>query len=144
MNQAERNKRNAQMLQLFIAGATYADIARAVGLKSEGTVHDVVQRELAFAAKRRGLLTDEAFAILQERTERLFRAHWVKALEGDHKSAEICRKILAQLARWHHIDDVMLPNNGMGVVDSDGETDPLNEQEPLDELARLRALRAGA
>ena len=144
MNQAERKRRNGNMLQLFVAGATYGDIARAVGLKSEGTVHDIVQRELAEAAKRRGLLTDEAFAVLQERTERLFRAHWVRALDGDHKSAEICRKILAQQARMYGVDEISLPNNGMGVVDSDQETDPLNEQDPMDELARLRALRAGA
>jgi hypothetical protein len=108
-------------------------------------VHDIVQKELASAAQRRGLLTDEAFAIYQERTERLFQAHWTKALDGDHKSAEVCRKILAQQARMYGIDEPIpgLTNN-MGVVDSDDETDPLNEQEPMDELARLRAQRAGA
>lgn len=144
MNAADRAKRNQNVLQLFVAGATYQQIAAAVGLKSQSTVHDIVQRELGDAARRRGLLTDEAFAIYQERTERLFRAHWARALDGDHKSAEVCRKILTQQARMYGIDEPFNLTNNMGVVDTDNETDPLNEQEPLDELARLRAQRAGA
>jgi len=146
MNATERAKRNQQILQLFVAGTTYQQIAKAVGLRSPGTVHDIVQKELAGEAKRREVLTDEAFALYQERTERLFRAHWGKALDGDHKSAEVCRKILAQQARMYGIDEPVggLSSNMLDVVDSDAATDPLNEQEPMDELARLRALRAGA
>lgn len=145
MNAAERTRRNQSILQLFVAGTTYQQIAQAVGLKSQSSVHEIVQKELAAAAKRRELLTDEAFSVFQERSERLFRAHWTKALEGDHKSAEVCRKILAQQARMYGIDEpVSGLTNNMGVVDSDAETDPLNEQEPMDELARLRAQRAGA
>lgn len=145
MKAADRAKRDQNVLQLFVAGATYQQIAAAVGLKSQSTVHDIIQRELADAARRRGLLSDEAFAVFQERSERLFRAHWARALDGDHKSAEICRKLLAQQARMYGIDEVThVSPNRMGIVDSDGETDPLNEQEPMDELARLRAARAGA
>lgn len=144
MNAAERTKRNQNVLQLFVAGSTYSQIAAVVGLKSQSTIHDIVQRELGSAARRRGLLTDEAFAIYQERTERLFRAHWSRALDGDHKSAEVCRKILAAQARMYGIEDQLSLANGMGIVDTDNETDPLNEQEPMDELAKLRAHRAGA
>jgi hypothetical protein len=145
VNTAERSKRNQMILQLFVAGTTYQRIAQAVGLRSPSSVHSIVQKELAGAAERRELLTDEAFAVFQERSERLFQAHWTRALDGDHKSAEVCRKILAQQARMYGIDEPIsgLTNN-MGVVDSDNETDPLNEQEPMDELARLRAQRAGA
>lgn len=141
----QRATRNAQILQMFLAGASYPAIANAVGLKSVGTVHDIVQAELAAAGARRGLLTDEAFAVWQERTERLFRAHFGRAVEGDHKSAEICRKILAQQASMYQLDHSLegLTSN-MGAVDQDDDTDPLNEQEPMDELARLRAARAGA
>lgn len=145
MNAAERAKRDDQILQLFVAGATYQQIARAVNLRSAGTVHGIVAKQLSDAAQRREFLTDEAFSMFQERTERLFRAHWGRALDGDHKSAEVCRKILAQQARMYGIDEpVKGLSNNMGVVDNDDETNPLNEQEPMDELARLRAIRAGA
>jgi hypothetical protein len=149
MNATERSKRNEQILQMFVAGVTYQQIAKAVGLRSPSTVHEIIHKEMAGAAQRREMLVDEAFAVFQERSERLFRAHWGKALDVDspnsHKSAEVCRKILAQQARMYGIDEPVggLANN-MGVVDTDEETNPLNEQEPQDELARLRAIRAGA
>ena len=70
-----------------------------VGLRSPQSVGNIVQRALAGSSQRRELLTDEAFAVWQERSERLFRAHWGPALEGNHRSAELCRKLLAQQAQ---------------------------------------------
>lgn len=137
MKAAERADRNAKVLQLFLGGASYEDIAPEVGL-SASQVSRVVQREFAAAAKRRGLLTDEAFAIWQERSEALFHAHWGRALDGDHRSAEICRKILAQQARLYGLaDSIPLP------APSAAHDDPVDD-ESQDELARLRAQRGGA
>jgi hypothetical protein len=96
MKAAERDRRNAQVLQLFLGGASHRTIARAVGLRSHRSVGNIVQAALGSTTDRRELLTDEAFAVWQERSERLLRAHWGPALEGNHRSAELCRKILAQ------------------------------------------------
>ena len=93
---AERNQR---ILQLFLAGATYKQIAAGVDIDA-AAVHDIVCRELDESGQRRTVLLDEARAVYQERTEALFKAHWAPALRGDHKSAEICRKILEQHARF--------------------------------------------
>lgn len=92
---AERDQR---VLQLFIAGATYQQIAAAAELPL-ADVHEVVVRELGATAARRSVLVSEAKSVYQERTEALFKAHWASALRGDHKSAEICRKILDQHSR---------------------------------------------
>lgn len=98
-----------------------------------------MHRELKASAARRGLLVDECFAVWQERTERLFHAHWDRALEGDHRSAEVCRKLLAQQARVYGLDAEV------GGLSAPTPTQAVEgEQAPMDELARLRAKRAGA
>lgn len=117
--------RNQRVLQLFLAGANYAQIASAVDMDIE-TVHDLVCQELKRSEDRRTVLSDEARAVYQERSEALFRAHFAPALRGDHKSAEICRRILETQAR---------------VFASETQADqPKDDQ--LDELAKLRARRA--
>jgi len=151
---AAREERNARILQLFVGGATYRQILRQMqleevekdkpqgwGLRSVGAIHKVVQLELAASAQRRALLSDEAFAMQQERTERLFSAHWPIALDpkkpGSHRSAEICRRILAQQARLEELggDGRALP--------APTRPGPLGDEdeEEQDELAALRAAR---
>jgi hypothetical protein len=88
-----------RVLQLFLAGATYPQIAAAVELDSSQAVHDIVCAEMLHTGDRRGVLMDNFKAVFQERAEALFKAHWPPALRGDHKSAEICRKLLDQQAR---------------------------------------------
>jgi hypothetical protein len=103
-------------------------------------VGNIVARELATTAGRRELLTDEAFAVWQERSERLFRAHWGPALEGNHRSAELCRKLLGQQAQVYGLSQEVSLAAGAptGVV----EVEP--EDPEMDELAKLRAARARA
>lgn len=142
MKAAEREARDADVLRLFVAGATYRQIAAAVGLRSVSRVQGIVQHELAASAQRRATLTDEAFAIYQERQERLFQAHWGPALKGDHRSAEICRRILDQNARLHGLyadaaTSLPAPTpTGLPVDDAD--------EGPADELARIRAARTSS
>ena len=82
-----------QALKLFLAGATYAQIAQAVECDVDA-VGEAVLAGLAGSAGRREVLDRNARAVAQERTEALFRAHWPSALRGDHRSAELCRRIL--------------------------------------------------
>lgn len=110
-------------LQLFFAGVTYSQIAESVGVPL-AEVHDLVITELGATVQRRKALIEEAPAVHQERTEALFRAHWGAALRGDHKSAEICRRILDR----------------QGAQLFYGEA-PTMEGDAVDEIATRRAAR---
>lgn len=59
------------------------------GLRSHRSVGNIVQAALGSTTDRRDLLTDEAFAVWQERTERLFQDHWAVALDGNYRSSEV-------------------------------------------------------
>lgn len=143
MKAAERERRNAQVLQLFLGGASHRTIARAVGLRSHRSVGNIVQAALGSTTDRRELLTDEAFAVWQERSERLFRAHWGAALEGNHRSAELCRKLLAQMALVYSLrQEVSVAGTRPDAVEVDPDRDP--DDEGLDVLARMPADRARA
>jgi hypothetical protein len=140
MKAADRERRDVQVARLFLGGASYRSIAGAVGLRSPQSVGNIVARALAGSSVRRELLTDEAFAVWQERSERLLCAHWGPALEGNHRSAELCRKILAQHVLVYDLTQEVSLAGGTptGVV----EVEP--DEPDMDELMRLRAKRAGA
>ena len=143
MKAAERERRNAQVLQLFLGGASHRTIAKAVGLRSHRSVGNIVQAALGSTTDRRDLLTDEAFAVWQERSERLFCAHWGPALEGNYRSAELCRKILAQHVLVYGLaQEVSLAVTRADVVEIEREPDL--DDEGLDVLARMRRDRARA
>ncbi|MEB4208758.1 hypothetical protein [Mycobacterium sp. 94-17] len=147
MRAAERERRDANVVALFLAGGTYRSIARVVGLRSPQSVANIVQRAFAGPQLRRGLLTDEAFAIWQERAERLFRAHWSAALDGNHRSAELCRKLLAHMATVYGLGQEDVPDVSVERANDRREAlahivEPVEDQ--LDALAQLRAARARA
>jgi DNA-binding CsgD family transcriptional regulator len=98
-----RAKRDAQVLQLFIAGVPYRQIGERHNI-THTAVEKIVQREMAKAAKRRDYLADQALAMHVERSEALFRAHFGNALNGDVKAAEFCRRLLAQQTRLYGLD----------------------------------------
>jgi hypothetical protein len=136
LTKREREQRDEAVIRLFLAGESYRAIGAAVGMRSASGVHRIVQRELAAGARRRGVLTEDAFDVWQERSERLFQAHWERALEGDHRSAELCRKLLAQQVRVYGlgVDADPLPPSTLTVdIDDDAQ----------DELSKLRAARTG-
>lgn len=148
MKAAEREERNARALALFVGGATYRQIALTIGLRSTSAAHTIVQNALSESAQRRALLSDEALSIHQERQERLLLAHWTRGLGGtdaqgnvrepDHRSAEICRRILAQQARLYGLDADPTP--------LPGPTKPLtgnadDDEEQMNDLDRIRARR---
>lgn len=137
LSRAEREQRDERVLQLFLAGLTYREIGAATGFRSTSGVHRVVQRELTAGAARREVLSDEPFVLWQERTETLLAAHWDRATRADgpdHRSAELCRKLLGQQARVYGLGaDVPLPAPTPKLHGGDDDQD--------DELSRLRARR---
>lgn len=119
---AERAKRDARVLQMYIAGATYRDIGERLGM-SHTNVDKVIRREMAKAAKRRDLLADQALATFVERTEAIFKAHFPNALRGDYKASVICDRILARQARLYGLTEGAGAGTSMG-PDDDEDTEP--------------------
>ncbi len=72
-----------------------------VGLRSPSSVGNIVRRELEGGELRREVLSEQAWAVLIERHEALWRANWGPALAGDHKAANICLRLLDENARLH-------------------------------------------
>lgn len=141
MTAAERAARDQEILQLWIAGATYPRIAQVVGLTGR-RVEQIVRAALAAGASRRALLTEEALAVHQERFDQLFGAHFDRALKGDHKSAELCRRMLDQNAKLNglYADASPLPAPTTAPLSSE-DGDGQESEEPVDELSKLRARR---
>lgn len=146
MNAKERMERNDKVLEMFVRGATYRQIAAQgfSGCATPGAAHKIVEKGLREAAQRRALLSDEAFGIHQERQERLLAAHFGRALgragvDPDHRSAELVRRILAQQARLYGLeaDPAPLPAPTGKLTGSEQD-----DEEEQDDLARLRARRS--
>lgn len=139
MTAEQRAKRDIRVLDMFLAGATYRQIATAVGLKSHSAVHNIITRELQKSAVRRGLLTTNAAAVLIERTEALYRANVTNALRGDYKAAVICDRMLARQSRLFGLDAA-----GGAMPPTNDPDDPVGEddEEGGDELAQFRRRRS--
>ncbi|WP_301149002.1 hypothetical protein [Mycobacterium simiae] len=142
LSRSEREQRDARVIELLLAGLTYREIAGATGFRSVSGVHRVVQRELVGGAERRDVLTDDARALFIERSEGLLRAHWERATRAenpDHRSAELCRKVVFQQARMLGVGQDLgqpLPGPTQTLPDQDGDDDDGD-----DDLSRLRAKR---
>lgn len=143
MKASERAKRDAQVMGLFYAGVSYRGIAQAVGLKSKSTVGQIVERELGDAAERRELIGDQARAVWQERFERLFRANWGRALDGDRYAASECRRLLGQFAQIFGLSrQATVADTGRLEVEDVEPPEHDQDVDAMDELARLRYNRA--
>lgn len=97
-----RQARDELVWSMFVAGVPYRAIGKRTDL-SLGGVHKAVTRMLASRAPRRRLLLDEAVAVYQERLEALWASAWLRAVNGDPRSQELCRKLLDQMARSNGI-----------------------------------------
>lgn len=131
---------------MWIAGGSYPRIALVVGLTAR-RVEQIVKAALAAGASRRALLSEEALAVYQERHEQLFGAHWDLALKGDHKSAELCRRMLDQNARLHGLygdgsASLPAPTAPLTSGDGAGASQESESEGPSDELSKLRARRS--
>ncbi|WP_084055140.1 hypothetical protein [Mycobacterium avium] len=129
MTAAERLARDQLVWQLFLAGVPYRKIGRRVNLSCRG-VELAVRRQLADTARRRNFMTEEAEALHNERLEALFAAAYGKAIEGNMRAQEQCRRLLAEMARVRGVDAFpgpvpVPPPAGDDDDDDDGEVDEL-------------------
>jgi hypothetical protein len=126
------SEQDQRIWQLFLAGASYSQIASAVGCE-QAAVDDVVRCSLDATGARRDVLTRYALAVHVERVEALFRAHWTAALRGDHKATDTCRKLLEQQTKMYEL--------GMSAPPAPDGEDHDEESDTFDELARRRTGR---
>ncbi|AMQ66944.1 MULTISPECIES: hypothetical protein [Mycolicibacterium] len=145
MNRVERARRDAKVLRLHIAGATYRQIAESCEI-SVGMADKIVRRELAKAAARRDLLGEQALAMFLERQEALFKANFPAAMKGDYKASVICDRIMARQARLFEVIDGHGRGGGSGDPDEtpdptpDDDTDS-DDEDDGDDLAKWRRRR---
>jgi hypothetical protein len=144
MKAADRQLRDARVMQLFYAGESYRAIAEAVGLRSKSTVGQIVERALAATGDRRELLSDEARSVWLERYEQLWGANWPLALNGDRYAASECRRLLGQWVSVFGLSrKVTFADTGrLEVVDVEPPERDDDNLGSMDELARLRYNRA--
>ncbi|ORA15561.1 hypothetical protein [Mycobacterium asiaticum] len=101
MRVAERARRDARVLRLFLAGLSYREIGAVVGLRSPTSVGDIVKRKLSDEAGRLEVVRSRDGALFIERSEALLLAHWPRALQGDHIATAACLRVLDEQARFY-------------------------------------------
>lgn len=119
-------EKRGRVLDLLIAGATPRQIADRLEL-TEAAVSKAIRAGIDKAAKERAGMAADAATVRAERADALFRAHYPQALRGDHKSAEICCRILAAHPAAAADESDAMSAIAIGLVDT--------------ELAALEALR---
>lgn len=104
----ERRQRNAiattarenRALDLLIIGATYAQIAKALNMKTASGARQLVLRALEKRAAENKVGTEQARVVFTERLEMLYRRWMPEALarEPDPRSAKVVLDILTRYA----------------------------------------------
>ncbi|WP_328856887.1 hypothetical protein OG579_16965 [Williamsia herbipolensis] len=93
-------EREAQALQLFLAGCTYEQIAEKVdGYSSASTVCRAITRALKRRADERDELADQALTVILEQLDGVLRGHYLRSLRGDTKAADIVLKVIDRKIR---------------------------------------------
>ena len=135
----QRELRNAQILQMFIAGKSEMEIAKACDT-DRSLVNRLLKDALKDTAQHRELLNNQALSVYVTRLETLIEAAWVKVDEGDLKAIEVARRLLEQQAKLYGLAG----SGGPSRVGPSGAIPPLSDQqledpdEPEDELAAYR------
>jgi hypothetical protein len=101
MRAVDRRERDERVMRQIVAGCSYRDFARAVGLRSPQSVGNIVAREMGRAGGSRGVITEFGRAVFVERSEALLCACWPAAMAGDHRAAELCERVLDEQARFY-------------------------------------------
>jgi hypothetical protein len=132
----DRATRDVLILRMHLAGITYRDIAARVDLSIAG-VHKVVKRQLRQSADRRSDLADDAVESYLARMEVLLAANWPKALKGDERSTEQCRRMLDSMARVQGIVP-SLAERVVPIRDDDDDADADGEDNELEAWRKRR------
>jgi hypothetical protein len=93
-----------QALELRMGGASYSQIAQALGMSNKGTAHDAVRRALREDDERVAPLRDQYRTLSLARYERLLRTWWPRAVADDLDAAKYVNTLLEREARLLGLD----------------------------------------
>lgn len=133
-------EREREAVQLRIAGASYDEIARHLGIR-RGSAHRIVQRVLARLSAQTGELAEEVRRLELERLDALWRALYERAVNGDLPAVDRALHIMERRARLLGLD---APTK-VAPTDPTGEYSyaELSDEELIREIAKLaRAIGA--
>ncbi|KZS61100.1 hypothetical protein [Mycobacterium pseudokansasii] len=136
----ESEARDALVFSLYLAGMGYRQIAARpeVRLSLRG-VQLAIDRARARREDQRSDI-GEVTSLLIERYEQLFQVAYRKAMQGELRANDQCRKLLVELGRLHGLEGVRsaTPPPGEADVDADDGLVPAVAFDPDDELAAFR------
>jgi hypothetical protein len=138
----QRELRNAQILQLFIAGKSEMEIAKAVDT-DRSLINRLLKDCLKETAEHRELLNNQALSVYVTRLETLIEAAWVKVDEGDLKAIEVARRLLEQQAKLYGLAGSGGPTRATGAIPPLSDQQLEDPDEPEDELASYRQRHRG-
>jgi hypothetical protein len=136
----QRELRDAQILQLFIAGKSENEIAAAVDT-DRSLINKLIKEQLTKTADHRKLLNNEALSVYFTRLETLIQAAWEKVEQGDLKAIEVARRLLEAQAKLYGLQGSATRVS----ISTHNPNPPLSDQqleepdEPEDELAAYRS-----
>jgi hypothetical protein len=142
LTQEQRELRNAQILQLFIAGKSEMEIAQAVDT-DRSLINRLLKDSLKETAQHRQLLTNEALSVYVTRLETLMQAAWEKVEQGDLKAIEVARRILEQQAKLYGLAGSSSPTRISSPIPPLSDQQLEDPDEPEDELSAYRQRHKG-
>lgn len=89
-------------IELRRAGATFDDIARAIGYADAATAYNAYKRALKRSLIDAG--SEEARTVELDRLDRLQRSHWNNAISGDVAATNVVLRIMDRRARLLGLD----------------------------------------
>lgn len=100
-------EREAQCLELFLAGAKYKTIAEQVGYLDPQSARKAIDRAIARRTAERDELAQHAATVMLDRLDMLYRAHIPTALdrrsENQYKATDAVLRILDRMAKLQGI-----------------------------------------
>ncbi|MEE6264885.1 hypothetical protein V2E29_04390 [Streptomyces diastatochromogenes] len=105
--QAATAERRAKAIRMKIEGATYTQIADALGYASRSAAHMDVKRSLERHVVEEGLAIEAWRELELARLDTLQQAIWDKAMSGDPRAIEAALKILDRRAKLLGLDSAI-------------------------------------
>lgn len=102
--QAFTAERRAKAIKMKIDGASYSEIATALGYSSRSAAHMDVKRSLEKHVIEEGLAIEAWRELELSRLDTLQQAIWPKAMSGDPRAIEASLKILDRRAKLLGLD----------------------------------------
>jgi hypothetical protein len=100
---AEASRRKALVLELRIAGDTYAVIAQKAGVTRQ-RAHQIVMEEMSALAKQREDSTAKLASMENERLDAMHAVLWPKAMAGDYDAIDRLVRISARRSKLLGLD----------------------------------------